>query len=252
VSERPTPRRRLPERIDRLSTWLGRMSGVARTYWASVRPRSRRDAVVDLLKVGLLAAVLSVGFFAAAGIASSTYAEYGFHPTANAAAWAAHPLSFAGTAACQTCHAPQSAEASAGSHAGIGCESCHGPLLAHARAVEADPTSVATLETPTDALCVTCHAQAVGRPGGFRQIVLADHYVAACLQCHDPHTAIARRPPVVSHTLEHLPACVTCHGPEGFKARNQRHPTVGTDDAYCLSCHLAGRGPLAIEAEVTP
>ena len=59
----------------------------------------------------------------------------------------------------------------------------------------------------------------------------------------DPHTGVANRPPVVLHPLEDLPPCLTCHGPDGFKARNQRHPAGSEDDDRCLECHAAGRGP---------
>jgi len=48
---------------------------------------------------------------------------------------------------------------------------------------------------------------------------------------------------VVRHPLDKLPPCLTCHGPEGFKARNQRHPAGTSDDKPCLDCHAAGRGP---------
>jgi cytochrome c553 len=69
------------------------------------------------------------------------------------------------------------------------------------------------------------------------------HYKPVCLECHDPHTTGATRPPIVMHPLDDLPPCVTCHGPEGFKARNLRHPDATTEDAACLECHGRNRGP---------
>jgi hypothetical protein len=69
------------------------------------------------------------------------------------------------------------------------------------------------------------------------------HYKPVCLECHDPHTTDATRPPIVMHPLDDLPPCVTCHGPEGFKARNLRHPDATTEDAACLECHGRNRGP---------
>jgi hypothetical protein len=229
-----------------------RLAASARQGWLSVRPRTRRGGLFGVLKIGALAGVLSVAFFVAAGIASSTVAEYGFHPETNARAWTAHQLSYGGAAMCATCHSPEYGKATTASHAGIGCESCHGPLLDHAIAAADTPETLPAIAVPTNKLCLTCHAQATGRPAGVRQIVPSAHYVSACLDCHDPHTAIARRPPVVEHPLTNLPDCVTCHGPEGFKARNQRHPTVSTDNSVCLSCHLTGRGPAQPLAEAIP
>jgi hypothetical protein len=51
------------------------------------------------------------------------------------------------------------------------------------------------------------------------------------------------------HPLANLPECIVCHGPEGFKARNIRHPDEATDDVSCLECHAKGRGPLKEEHE---
>ena len=90
-----------------------------------------------------------------------------------------------------------------------------------------------------------------GRPRR-QTIVPGTHYVSSCLECHDPHTGIANRPPVVLHPLENLPPCLTCHGPDGFKARNQRHPAGTEDDNRCLECHAAGRGPTADDAGAEP
>ena len=80
-------------------------------------------------------------------------------------------------------------------------------------------------------------------PTGFRQITPGSTTSSSCLECHDPHTGIANRPPEVLHPLDDLPACLTCHGPDGFKARNQRHPAGSEDDERCMACHGPGRGP---------
>jgi hypothetical protein len=209
--------------------------------WATVRPTSRREAAIGLALVAGGSAVLAVVFLVAATVLWSPYVESVVEPEADARAWAALEPTYAGSATCARCHPTEAARAQTAGHAAIGCESCHGPMDDHARSEPGFAVAV-TLDLPTDALCATCHAATIGRPTSIRQIVPADHYVAACLECHDPHTAISRRPPVVVHPLDHLPACITCHGPDGFKARNQRHPVVSGDEP-CLACHAPGRGP---------
>ena len=211
-----------------------------RALWASVRPRTRRGAIRSILAIVAGAVVLSIVLFVGAAMAWSPYLDFSLHRDSDAVARAALPLSYAPGGTCERCHTSEAGRLSTAGHAAIGCQSCHGALIQHADA--ADPRTVA-VTVPTDAVCIRCHAQADGRPAGFRQIVPSQHYLSACLACHDPHTAIATRPPVVQHPLDNLPACLTCHGPDGFKARNQRHPVIDNDDQACLECHGAGRGP---------
>ena len=214
-----------------------------RGAWDSVRPRTRRGAVLAVAGTLAGAGVLSVVLFAGAVMAWSPYLDFSLNRDVDARAWAAQPLAFANPGMCTGCHGTETGRATSARHVGIGCESCHGPLLEHALADEAADAETVAVARPTDVVCVNCHAAAEGRPAGFLQIVPAEHYVAACLQCHDPHTGIARRPPIVEHPLDRLPPCLTCHGPEGFKTRNQRHPTGTADDKPCLECHAIGRGP---------
>jgi hypothetical protein len=211
-------------------------------FWSSVRPRTRRGAVLAALAIVAASAALAVVFFAGAMMAWSPYVESVARPDANPRAWARLEPSYGEAAMCRRCHEPEYAKAVSGSHEGIGCESCHGALVEHALASPGTDEAAVALAVPTDQLCVRCHVSAVGRPATVRQVVPAEHYVDECLQCHDPHTGISRRPLVVLHPLANLPPCVTCHGPEGFKARNQRHPEVSGDEP-CLACHAPGRGP---------
>jgi hypothetical protein len=227
---------------------VSRLGAAVGDLWLSVRPRSRRGALRGLAVIVGLSATLAVVFFAGAVALASFSSEYGFHPDANTAAWRVRPPAFGAVGQCASCHEPQYAKLTSATHAGIGCESCHGALGTHALASPGTPEAEVDVVTPSDTVCLTCHVAATGRPEGFRQVVPADHYVTTCLQCHDPHTGISKRPPVVEHPLERLPECVTCHGPEGFKARDQRHPTVSDEDEFCLSCHLPGRGPDDAEA----
>jgi cytochrome c553 len=215
-----------------------------RRFWASVRPRTRRGWLVGAARIGLLAALFSVAFLVVAASAWSPYAEVTLQPDANPRTWAALQPTYAGggAATCAGCHEREARRLASRSHENIGCESCHGPLLEHSLASPGTVPAAVRIVVPTAAVCERCHQRAEGRPAAFRQVVPADHYVAECLACHDPHTGISRRPPVVEHTLDNLPPCITCHGPDGFKARNQRHPIVAADDPTCLACHQAGRG----------
>jgi Cytochrome c554 and c-prime len=215
----------------------------ARRYWDSVRPRTRRGGFLAVAAIVLGAGVLSVALFVGAAMAWNPYLQYTLDNDVNAKQWAALPLSFTSSSTCQTCHAPQQARLTAHQHADIGCQSCHGPLLEHAEAGDKATSEQVAVRVPTDEVCVRCHTAATGRPAAFRQITPGLHYVSSCLECHDPHTAIANRPPIVRHPLDNLPPCLTCHGPEGFKTRNQRHPAGSEDDTRCLECHAAGRGP---------
>lgn len=222
-----------------------------RAFWASVRPRTRRGRVIAVTAVLVGSAVMSVMLYVGVAMAWSPYLEFSLNPEVNARSWAALDISFASSSStCQQCHEPEATRLAGGSHAGIGCQSCHGPLQAHVEAGEQADSESVTVAVPTDETCVRCHVATEGRPATQTEIIPVQHYVSTCLACHDPHTAVANRPPVVMHPLQNLPPCLTCHGPEGFKARNQRHPVV-TEDEACLDCHAAGRGPEA-DTTVTP
>ena len=215
----------------------------ARAFWASVRPRTRRGAVVAIATIVGGAAVLSVALTVAASMAWSPYLTFDLDRESNPRAWAANTLSFAGSSTCAECHEPQGLAAVAKPHADVACESCHGPLAEHAASSPEPGSALIGVEEPTDDDCLRCHAAADGRPVALKTIDQRQHFKPVCLECHDPHTAVAMRPPVVRHPLDDLPPCVVCHGPEGFKARNQRHPDEATNDAACLECHAPNRGP---------
>jgi predicted CXXCH cytochrome family protein len=221
-----------------------------RRFWASVRPRTRRGRVIAAAAVAGGAVVLAIAIFAGAAMAWDPYLDFALHPDSNAKQWAALDMTFADSSVCASCHHAEAGRLDSNAHSGIGCQSCHGPLLAHAEAGQNASKSDVLIKVPTDEVCVRCHAAAEGRPAAFKTIVPADHYVGQCLQCHDPHTSIAEHPPVVSHPLDNLPPCLTCHGPDGFKARNQRHPTGLLTDQECLLCHAEGRGPEMITLPV--
>jgi hypothetical protein len=196
-----------------------------------------------------LFAIAAAASAAAVTVARPLTAEFGFHPETGISFWRARDPEFADSAQCGQCHTIEHARLVSASHAGIGCQSCHGPLAEHADRAGLNADNGFSAAPPASDVCVKCHTAVLGRPASFRTIVPADHYTSTCLACHDPHTGIANRPPVVSHTLDQLPPCLTCHGPAGFKARNVRHPLAASSDKACLECHAAGRGP---DADRTP
>lgn len=211
--------------------------------WDSVRPRTRRGAVLAAAAVVLGSAVLSLVFFVGALMATSPYLEYSLERDIDARAWAALQPNYGSAAICAECHQREHDRLTSATHAGIGCESCHGPLLEHSLASPGTAAAAVEIETPNDGVCLRCHASTEGRPITFRQVVPSEHYVSTCLQCHDPHTGISNRPPIVEHPLDNLPPCLVCHGPDGFKTMNIRHPEVTGSDKPCLACHARGRGP---------
>lgn len=214
-----------------------------RRFWASVRPRTRRGAVLATAGIIATAGVLSAGLFVGAAMAWSPYLDFSLHRDVDAKQTAARELTFASSSTCAECHGPQADKLVSKSHLGIGCQSCHGALLEHTLESEDPGAETVKIAVPVDEVCIRCHVQATGRPAGLRGIIPTEHYVSTCLACHDPHTGVANRPPVVEHPLAKLPNCLVCHGPEGFKQRNQRHPAGTSDDKPCLDCHARGRGP---------
>jgi hypothetical protein len=214
-----------------------------RAFWASIRPRTRRGGFLAAAAILAGAAALSVALFVGAAMAWNPYLDFSLNRDVDARHWAALDPAFATSSVCADCHAPEASKLVTARHANIGCQSCHGPLAEHVLASPDVAGATVAVAVPTDEVCVRCHVQADGRPAGQAEIMPADHYIATCLACHDPHTGIAMRPPIVEHPLARLPQCLTCHGPEGFKARNQRHPEGLQTDQECLACHEAGRGP---------
>jgi cytochrome c554/c'-like protein len=223
---------------------LRRVHAATASAWASVRPRTRRGTALAVIAIVGAAAALSVALFVGAAMAWSPYLTFDLDRASNPRAQAAYPLTLAGSATCTGCHASEAAAVAANPHDGVACESCHGTATVH---VDASPVpeapAVAGLRVPENADCARCHAAADGRPATLAVVNPWQHYEPVCLECHDPHTSVAVRPPAVRHPLDDLPPCITCHGPDGFMARTARHPAATTDDAGCLACHGPNRGP---------
>ena len=96
----------------------------------------------------------------------------------------AHPLVYAGRAACVDCHSDLVEERKGSRHEKIGCEACHGPLARHASG-EDDAKPV---KPDGRATCIRCHESKAGKPAGFPQVNAAEHAESGpCSECHNPH-----------------------------------------------------------------
>jgi len=184
-------------------------------------------------RIGFAVVLLSIALAVVAFVGSSLYAQYGPPRTeVNTIGWAERTLSYSGSD-CAECHAVEAAAAARADHGDVICETCHPPPVHPGNSTVADPQLAASV----NALCGACHAAVAGRPAAFAQVALVEHYRgAACLSCHEPHTAAAITPPDVTHPLAKLPACVTCHSPGGLKRFPAGHQAA--DDAICRTCHL--------------
>jgi hypothetical protein len=210
------------------------------------RPRVRvphvawRRLALRIVRVVIVVVVMSVALGGAAFAAVTFYGSYGAVRNApNAEAWRGLTPGVAGAASCTSCHTAEAGAQDASIHADVSCEDCHGAGAAHASSDAA--ARVTVLAKPTAVICITCHQVTAGRPAGFPQVDLSAHYAGGlCLRCHDPHSVVAVRPPVVTHPLTNLPVCTTCHAPDGLKKVPSGHEAVA--DTVCLSCH----GPAAI------
>lgn len=183
---------------------------------------------------------VSLALAAGAFAATTLYGQYGAPRTdASALAWAGRATVYSITG-CQDCHRAQAATKAGAAHASLICETCHIPTVSHPGSVSG---VVQAMDTQTSTVCATCHAIASGRSIQFPQVDPGKHYPgAACLQCHDPHSAAADSPPVVTHPLQQLPDCTTCHAPDGLKRFPAGHRLA--PDSVCLGCHrTTGRVP---------
>jgi hypothetical protein len=201
---------------------------------AAPRRRNRRVTALFILASLTTAAVIWV----AIPIAQGVIRDFGIRDNRAEVAWRSIVPEFGDAKGCARCHGTEADRLHSAKHDGIGCQSCHGALAEH----EQHPN--VGVRTPSSVVCLKCHTRVEAQPITLHTILPAKHYIATCLACHDPHTSVAKHPPIVSHPLKDLPACVTCHGPGTFRHQSFRHPDVsGQSDASCLQCHQAGSGP---------
>lgn len=161
-----------------------------------MRDRFRHSQHV--LRAGVVLLFGFVAFLALRWLAlPSDFGVYGFYRAGALDDVKAHPIAYAGRAACEQCHGgtydlpgagtgavpPEADPVKDNRHFAIRCEACHGPLASHV----GDP-SLPVDAVGGDQLCLGCHAQLAGRPSTQPQIVAADHSgTDPCVSCHRPH-----------------------------------------------------------------
>lgn len=178
--------------------------------------RDRFRHAGHVLRVAALFAVGIVAFFIARWmLVPSDFGVYGFYRAGALNDVKARAVSYAGSAACEECHAgtyepPDDAKKQPAKdkkdtddevvvqtsgltwpvpknvdnkHAILRCEACHGPLAPHA-----DDPEKAVPKVGKDQLCMTCHKEVAGRPTTQPQVVAGDHGDNdPCVSCHKPH-----------------------------------------------------------------
>ena len=116
-----------------------------------------------------------------------SFGQYGHYRGDAIAEIAARPISYAGHAACNDCHADALAKKSSGKHAHIACEACHGALAKHIE----DPASVQPAKLDAAVLCARCHQKDIAKPVGFPQVQADEHSAGIpCDTCHQPHSPV--------------------------------------------------------------
>jgi hypothetical protein len=169
--------------------------------------RDRFQHAGHVLRVAaVLAAGLVVFLVARWFLMPSDFGVYGFYRAGALNDVKARPVSYAGAAACEECHAgtydpPDDAKKKTdgelkttasswpvdkdvdNKHVILRCEACHGPLKAHAEDPEKSVPKVGK-----DQLCLTCHREVAGRPPAQPQVIAGDHGDNdPCVSCHKPH-----------------------------------------------------------------
>ena len=135
--------------------------------------------MVILMAAGVLA-FLGFRFLAV----PAGFGQYGFYRGPALDDIRQRPISFAGRAACETCHTDQHDKLAAGPHKGVHCEACHGPQAQHASDISIKPVLPKTPE-----LCLQCHEAGGAKPKKFPQVVSAEHNSGIdCKTCHQPHS----------------------------------------------------------------
>lgn len=170
----------------------------------------------DVLHLWVLTAALvaiGLGYFGMRSLAvPPSFGELGHYRGDSLREQAARPIKVPTRARCLQCHEDQWKNKEKSKHASLSCGSCHGLGLDHVRDCEqaratakAAGQDVTKIKCASDGVqvtqlrktCENCHAQMVGRPTKFLQIVPAEHLKEqeaddptspkACAQCHQGH-----------------------------------------------------------------
>ncbi len=247
-------------------------------------PKSKKESKClfqGLLRAGLFSAfALALAIFAASGPlahAKDAPKQAAAKQAAPAAPEAANPADFAGSEACETCHADIAKGFDSNPHTRIAhmhggnaatCEGCHGPGKAHVDS-GGDATKIFrfTKATPDqiDEKCLTCHK---GNHANFPRSAHGEANVS-CTNCHsvhafkeEAHLLKASQPalcygchtdvkpdfakPFHHKVDEGLMNCSDCHNPHGtFQKKGLKSSTF--QDAVCVKCHTETAGPFVFE-----
>lgn len=149
----------------------------------------RRNLFKDKEHLVRMAGIFAVGIAAFLilqfALVPDTFGRYGHYRAAAIGDVARKPLSFAGRAACVSCHAAIAETQHKGKHATLGCEGCHGALMRHAVA----PQTVKPARLVPAKLCANCHEHNIARPKTHKQVHAAEHSSGEpCTSCHDAHS----------------------------------------------------------------
>ena len=194
-----------------------------------------------LLRAGFLSAIaLALTIFAAGPVAHATDAPKQAAPATHEAA--PLPGDFAGSEACETCHADIAKGFDSNPHTRIAhmhganaatCEGCHGPGKAHVDS-GGDATKIFrfTKATPDqiDEKCLTCHK---GNHANFPRSAHGEANVS-CLNCHGVHTFKEE-----SHLLKasQPTLCYGCHTDVKPDFAKPFHHKVDEGLMTCSDCH---------------
>jgi hypothetical protein len=164
--------------------------------------RGRFGHAGHVVRVALVFAVGALAFLIVRhALVPSDFGKYGFYRAGALDDARARPIKYAGSKACDECHAgtyepdddakPAKAKADLdpvdlltdNKHRQLRCEACHGPLAAHIDDLDKPVAKVAN-----DKLCLGCHREITGRPKSQPQVVFGDHGDKdPCVSCHRPH-----------------------------------------------------------------
>ncbi|HBY60023.1 MAG TPA: hypothetical protein DEH78_09385 [Solibacterales bacterium] len=143
-----------------------------------------KEAVHLVRLAALLVAAVAVFALVREAMVPAGFGRYGHYRAGALADAQAHPIVYAGRAACGDCHGDALQALRGSRHGKIGCEACHGPLAGHAAAPER-----VTVKLPgVVALCTGCHEKIAARPKTIPQVVSREHSGGeSCKSCHQPH-----------------------------------------------------------------
>lgn len=132
-----------------------------------------------LLTIGIVGSYSVARYF----LTPPSFNEYGWYRGNALMELASYDRVYAGSQACEECHADEYEKVRAGVHKTLSCEGCHGAGQAHV-----DNPDIHSMTILTYSHCVRCHEANPSRPKWHKQINSKEHYAGdKCTECHVPH-----------------------------------------------------------------